>query len=108
MKSISEKLIIGAVYLPHEGSHYDQSIFDNLSTDLVYLKSNYDSPNICLIGDFNSRTGLLNDFVESDDHLLQHRHDFYPSHLDFNVYDSEENLDSLGILTDRINADKKN
>ena len=102
----SGKLFIGAVYIPHEGSvHYDQSIFENLSSDLIRLYSSYNSPNICLIGDFNSRTGILNDFLETDK-LPHHSNNFDINNLDF--YESKENLDLLGIETKRCNSDKKN
>ena len=58
--------ILGCVYIPHEGSKYHTSdIFETISDDIVYLKGRYDAP-ICLTGDFNSRIGKLDDFMEND------------------------------------------
>ena len=55
--------ILGSVYIPHESSKfYDDDIFESLSTDIIMLKSLYNLP-VCLIGDFNSRTGNLDDFM---------------------------------------------
>ena len=56
------ELILGAVYLPCEGSIYHHhDIFSDIARDLITLKSEFDVP-VCLIGDFNARTGLLDDF----------------------------------------------
>ena len=56
------ELILGAVYLPCEGSIYHHhDIFSDIAQDLITVKSDFNIP-VCLIGDFNSRTGLLDDF----------------------------------------------
>ena len=60
--NISEKafgypFLLGAVYIPPENSKYnDDSMFDDISNDFIFLKNKFDLP-LCLIGDFNARTG---------------------------------------------------
>ena len=59
--------VLGAVYLPHESSKYhDNLMFENLLLDLASLKNLLDLP-FLLAGDFNSRTGNLNDSLELSD-----------------------------------------
>ena len=54
-------IVIGAVYIPHEGSKYhNNSIYDNIAEDYINIKAMYDVP-IILMGDYNSRTGNLDD-----------------------------------------------
>ena len=67
---VSDMFILGAVYLPHENSKYHYSgLFDDLSYDICKIKSKYDLPFI-LIGDFNSRTGTMDDFITMDQNDL--------------------------------------
>lgn len=62
-----EDFILGAVYVPHEGSvHYNDDVFDNIAQDVSNINNEYNVP-IILIGDFNSRTGLMDDSVVCDD-----------------------------------------
>ena len=57
---------LGIVYIPHENSkYYHNDLFDNLIFDIATLKGKDDIPFV-LCGDFNSRTGLLDDFMEVD------------------------------------------
>ena len=68
-KALGLSFIIGAVYIPHEASKYhDNEIFDELSEDIISLKSSYEVP-ICIMGDFNSRTSTLDDFITLDEHI---------------------------------------
>ena len=86
--------IIGAVYLPCEGSiHYSQEVFDNLCTDIVNIKSKYDAP-LCLLGDFNARTGLLDDFLDVDNFVDQS-----------SLGACDGDLDNTDILNSRSNSD---
>ena len=61
-------LLLGAVYLPHKASdYYHEDIFEHLTDDIIMIKAKYQVP-IVLLGDFNSRVGLKNDFeYEPDD-----------------------------------------
>ena len=65
---IAESFILGALYLPHKSpkSHHD-GLFDDLSLDICNIKSQFDMP-LLLMGDFNSRTGLLNEIM-----MLKHK-----------------------------------
>ena len=54
--------ILGAVYLPHEASHYHhEDIYEILAAYIITIKATYDVP-IILLGDFNSWIGLKSDF----------------------------------------------
>ena len=53
--------ILGSVYLPGEDSkHKDNDMFDIIANDIFSLKNTFNLP-ICLIGDLNSRTGIIDD-----------------------------------------------
>jgi hypothetical protein len=83
----SLSFIVGSVYIPGESSKYaDKNDYDIISEDIVYLHSIYRCPFI-LIGDFNSRTGSLNDFQMQNE--------------------TKQFLNNQGILTDRFNCDKE-
>lgn len=94
--------ILGSTYIPHETSKYfNSNIFEDLEDDIVNLKSRFDGIPICLIGDFNSRTGLLNDFISLD----VDSHDI--STISDTILDSKNDLTSLGFCTDRHSLDKR-
>ena len=98
---IAENLIVGALYIPHEGSkHYCHEFFTDLALDICDLKSKYDLP-IMLIGDFNSRTGTINDIllIENTDNVLDPSNFIYP--------DIINTLKSLNIPIHRSNKDAK-
>ena len=46
--------------------HFDIKMFDDLADDVLSL----DLP-ICLVGDFNARTGKLNDMLNIDDFVVK-------------------------------------
>ena len=70
-EAFGHELILGAVYLPDEGSiHCHDEIYDNVASDVVAMNCMYDVP-ILLIGDFNSSTGIIEDFISIDDVVLQ-------------------------------------
>ena len=51
------EFVLGSVYIPRETSpYYDETIFDTISEDILFLNSKYDVP-LILMGDFNARTG---------------------------------------------------
>ena len=65
------EMIIGAVYLPCENSKYSSpDLFDLLRSDIYDLSSKYDIP-LCMIGDFNCRTGLLTDFMAFEEEISE-------------------------------------
>lgn len=64
------EFILGAVYLPCEGSIYHSiEVFDCLVQDIINIKSKFNAP-FCLVGDFNARTGLLADYLDNDDNFV--------------------------------------
>ena len=96
---IAESFILGALYLPHEGSKYHiQELFDELTLDIFSIREKYDMP-ILLTGDFNSRTGSLNDIFlhEFQDDILDENHYLYPNIIDI--------FNTLDIPIERTNKD---
>ena len=60
------KTLFGAVYLPCErGKSPDRSAFADLRNDIKQFQEMCEVP-ICLIGDFNARTGRMQDFISVD------------------------------------------
>ena len=65
-KAFGFPFIMGAVYIPPEPSkYYDESMFDDIATDLIKLNNLYNLP-FCLLGDFNARTGLESELEYGD------------------------------------------
>ncbi|WAR27624.1 hypothetical protein MAR_013328, partial [Mya arenaria] len=57
-----------AIYIPPEGSPYSSiEIFDQIESDIVDFRS--EGLLVCMIGDFNARSGLLSDFISVDQHI---------------------------------------
>ena len=58
--------IFGAVYVPCENSRfYFNDVFQEIENDMLELKVRYDLP-VCILGDFNAHTQLMNDFIDFD------------------------------------------
>ena len=98
---VADSFILGALYLPYEGSKYYQNdIYDDLSLDICNIKSKYDMP-LLLTGDFNSRTGLLNEIMilEVQDDILDTSHFNYPNIIEI--------FKSLKVPLNRANKDTK-
>ena len=96
--------ILGTVYIPPEGSkHYDDDIFDIIANDIIHIKHIYNEESFCFIGDFNSRTGLLDDFIKHDNTVTdKYGLDTYNNDL----FKSKHNLESQNIMTDRVSQDQ--
>ena len=89
--------ILGAVYIPCGiSADTSEAIFDEIFLDIVKIKSVHDLPFI-LMGDFNARTALLEDFLDNDHETLD---------TDFFQADFTNNLEQLN-LSQRYNLDKK-
>ena len=86
-QSVSD-LLFGCVYIPPENSSYSSAeSFNEIETDILYFSSKSIS-NIALIGDFNAKTGVLQDYIvpdqcivdmfdiESDKEILEFMYDF--------------------------------
>ncbi len=49
--------------MPHEASkYYSAECYEDLATDISTVMGKYELP-LVMVGDFNSRTGVLDDFV---------------------------------------------
>ena len=99
---IGFEFILGVVYIPCESSDFhNDSLFDDLYADIFELNSIYNLQ-LLLVGDFNSCTRYLNDFVSENciaDFLSPDS--FFPDNTDNDKYI----LESMGILTERFNKD---
>ena len=68
---IGEVLFVVA-YINPEGSRYvDEDIFDKMTYYTLELSDHFSASNICIMGDFNARTGDLIDYVHMDDLVLR-------------------------------------
>ena len=64
------ELFVGAVYIPPQYSHYaTDNPFELIESDIIQL--NVNDSNMCLAGDFNSRTKCNTDFMPFDDSLFE-------------------------------------
>ena len=62
------EFILGTIYIPCTTSKYfEADIFEDISDDLY----KFDLP-VCLIGDYNSRTGELDDLFNNQDYIAEH------------------------------------
>merc|ERR1712055_179131 len=106
---VADRFILGALYLPHEGSVYNNEkekeepnvdFYDELALDIWNLRDKYDMP-LLLTGDFNSRTGLLNEIMvlEAQDVALDSSYINYPNII--NIFNT------LNMPINRINKDPK-
>ena len=98
---VAEQFILGALYIPHENSKYHQiGLYEDLSLDINNIQSKYELP-ILLVGDFNSRTGSLNDIMmlETQDDILDATTFKHP--------DVIKTLSSLNMPAKRTNKDTK-
>lgn len=67
---LDSDLVFGCVYIPPENSKYSSSdAFDETENELISI-INVDKRYVALTGDFNSKTGTLNDYIEPDDSIL--------------------------------------
>lgn len=83
--------MFGVIYIPPEGSKYsDISIYDQIESEIVSLLT--DNVKICLVGDFNARTGLLSDFVDFNNIISESMLD----HLTMTAF-NKANLEILGL-----------
>ena len=87
---------------PSNSEYYNDDLFDDIIDDMSYITSIYDKPFV-MIGDFNSHTGMIDDYLE-DDELCDHNIfniNFFNNVIEF---DSTVNHDNI-VLSDRVNKD---
>ena len=87
----------GVIYIPPEGSKYsDIELFDQIENELIELKRT--NSQICIFGDMNARTGILNDFTSLSDNI--------ESSFIYDEDSDETNLSDLGYPIKRTSKDK--
>ena len=97
--SICSHVLFCATYIPSEGNYSNISIFDSLEADLLELNPN-NNLQICLLGDFNARTGNEHDFVFLDVNIEQILRSHNP-----NDELNRTSIHDLGFPTERYNSD---
>ena len=63
------RLIVGATYIPCDGrdsKYHKKDVYDDISDDVITLRSEYSFCPIVLLGDFNAHTAHLNDILNID------------------------------------------
>ena len=71
-KLLGFEIILGSLYLPHESSKYnEEGIYEDIAEDVMYLNAHYDDPLMILTGDYNARTGVLDDFITIEDAVAE-------------------------------------
>ena len=97
-----EDLYLGNVYIPPENSKYvTVDMWENLRNEIARIKSS--SNLVMLMGDFNSRTGDMPDFVNIDEFVSQVTglDESVVNELNINYYNNPEHFS-----TNRVNQDK--
>ena len=100
--NISDQFILGSLYVPCQNSkHHYNDYFEDLASDIDLIKESLDLP-FLLIGDFNSRTGTLNEIMilESDDNIFDETYFKYRDYIDI--------LKHLNLPVNRVSKDKTN
>ena len=87
---------------PSDSEYYNDDLFDGIIDDMSYITSIYDKLFV-MIGDFNSRTGMIDDYLE-DDELCDHNMSNINLFDNVIEFDSTVNHDNI-VLSDRINKD---
>ena len=109
------QIIVGGVYIPGASSKFnDVHDYDIICEDIMLLNSKYKCPFV-LLGDFNSRTGKLDDILSQN----LAKNSLQKFGLDFKRYSCDEKIDTngrnlinlcndfnLGILNGRFGNDK--
>ena len=75
----------------------------DIAEDVMYLNAHYDDPLMILTGDYNARTGVLDDFITIEDAVAE------CTGINVNdegLYQSKHNLSDKGIEVRRFNEDK--
>lgn len=83
----SEIILFGNVYIPPENSVYAiDDLFNEIQNELSKLRDKYS--HICMLGDYNSRTHFLKDYIELDrtfflDQIMTEHLDAYDTEMNF-------------------------
>lgn len=94
-------IVFAVTYIPPEGSQYSSiEIFDKIENNIIDVNAQFVDHSIIMLGDYNSRTSLLSDFVDIDRYISDAILDNDPAHTL-----SRNNLCDLGIPLDRYSND---
>ena len=94
--------ILGSVYIPNESSiHYDRDWCNDVLSDMLSL-SVLGLP-FLLLGDFNARTGTLDDFIECDDTVA---HACGLDTFSDAYFERRDDLESIRFDVNRHNCDR--
>ena len=67
--NINEKLLLGCVYIPPDSSIYSSDeCFTEIEDELVKFSNS--TSHIAIVGDMNSRTSIVKDFIVPDEQLI--------------------------------------
>ena len=78
-------------------------LHDSIANDIIHIQNAYNEEPFCFIGDFNSRTGLLDDFITFDS-MVADKYGLDLCHND--LIELKQNLELQNIMADRVSEDK--
>lgn len=97
------QFLLGCIYIPPEGSvYYDENCFDIIIQDIIELQCKYRGPFI-MVGDFNARTGLLDDFLDIDERVAE----LSGLNKEDELFNSRAKMEDLGLTTGRYSLDRQ-
>ena len=101
-----EHILLCTVYIPPENSDYANScVFNQLEEDMVALETIFPSCKFLITGDFNARTGLLDDFCKDSPFLPNHCDEaFEDSSADTKRFSVDQVCNNYGKLLINLNS----
>ena len=107
-KAFGVACILGSAYLPGERSdHKDEIMLEAISNDMLKFKNNHNLP-VCIIGDLNSRTGVLDDSFIYDQNVTNSCEIDEFAHELFGISHSNEANTKFGQRNNRDTTVNKN
>ena len=93
------QVIIGIVYIPPENSNYSSlELFEGIESDLALM--HIDDARVCIMGDFNARTGTQSDILTFDSNIIDFSNEFIQKQLEH-----EQILGEMGYSLHRVSKD---
>ena len=93
-------LVCGAVYLASESASYHSfDMFDDIVSDITNFKAKYSNAQMCLMGDFNARTGVEPDWFNEEEA-------WFEEHLGLEEIVEETEIEQNLVRRGRENEDK--
>jgi predicted GTPase len=98
------KLLIGCVYIPPENRKYTSDrVFNEIKNELMSFSQN--TKHIALVGDFNSRTSNLTDYILPDEELINEILDIVDDDVIESMF-SHQILQHHDVPLDRCSEDR--